>query len=300
MSSSSSVITRFAIVALAGRPNAGKSTLLNHILGEKLAITSSKPQSTRHVVRGILTEGDTQLVFVDPPGLFDPKNLMQESMVESAAGALRDADIVLHLHPVDAGDLEPVEKMVPSLSRTNKILATVLTKVDLLARGWRRQVEEGSIFPVSALTGEGIEQLLRWCREQAPLGPFFYDPDDLSTQDVRFFAAEAIREAAFEVLEQELPYATAAQVDEFREGTSPVYIRVTLYVERASQKGMLIGKGGATVKALGELARTKIEELLGESVYLDLWVKVLRKWRTSPRALRMLGHRVTSNQERRI
>jgi len=224
---------------------------------------------------------------------------MQESMVESAAGALRDADIVLHLHPVDAGDLESLEEMVPSLNTTNRVLATVLTKVDLLATERQRQLGEESIFPVSAVTGEGIEELLRWCRERAQPGPFLYDPDDLSAQDLRFFTAEAVREAAFDLLEQELPYATAAQVDEFREGTSPVYIRVTLYVERASQKGMLIGKGGASVKALGELARSKIEELLGERVYLDLWVKVLKKWRTSPRALRMLGHPVTSNQERR-
>jgi len=189
--------------------------------------------------------------------------------------------------------------MVPSLNTTNRVLATVLTKVDLLATERQRQLGEESIFPVSAVTGEGIEELLRWCRERAQPGPFLYDPDDLSAQDLRFFTAEAVREAAFDLLEQELPYATAAQVDEFREGTSPVYIRVTLYVERASQKGMLIGKGGASVKALGELARSKIEELLGERVYLDLWVKVLKKWRTSPRALRMLGHPVTSNQERR-
>jgi GTP-binding protein Era len=296
---SSSATTRFAIVALAGRPNAGKSTLLNRIVGENLAITSPKPQSTRHVVRGILTEGDTQLVFVDPPGLFDPRNLMQESMVDSAARELRDADIVLHLHPADAGDLEPLVQMAPSLLAANKALATVLTKIDLLAADRRPLLANELVFPISAVTGEGIEQLLQWCREGAQMGPFLYALDDLSTQDLRFFAAEAVREAAFELLEQELPYATAARVDEFREGTSPVYIRVTLYVERASQKGMLIGKGGATVKALGERARIKIEKLLGDSVYLDLWVKVLNKWRKSPRALRMLGHPVHSRQTRR-
>lgn len=296
---SSSATTRFAIVALAGRPNAGKSTLLNRIVGENLAITSPKPQSTRHVVRGILTTGDTQLVFVDPPGLFDPRNLMQESMVDSAARELRDADIVLHLHPADAGDLEPLVQMAPSLLAADKALATVLTKIDLLAADRRPQLGDELIFPISAVTGEGIEQLLQWCRARAQMGPFLYAADDLSTQDLRFFAAEAVREAAFELLEQELPYATAARVDEFREGTSPVYIRVTLYVERASQKGMLIGKGGATVKALGERARTKIEKLLGDSVYLDLWVKVLNKWRKSPQALRMLGHPVHSRQTRR-
>jgi GTP-binding protein Era len=296
---SSSPPTRFAIVALAGRPNAGKSTLLNRIVGEKLAITSSKPQSTRYVVRGILTQDDTQLVFIDPPGLFDPGNLMQTAMVESAAGAVRDADVVLHLHPANAGDPEPLIEMAPNLRQTGKPLATVLTKIDLVGGQFRGSEVEGTVFPVSAITGAGVTELLEWCREHAPTGPFMYPADDLSTQNLRFFAAEAVREAVFELLEQELPYATAAQVDEFREGTSPVYIRVTLYVERASQKGMLIGKRGATIKALGELARSKIEELMGESVYLDLWVKVLAKWRGDSRALQMLGHPVTSNQKGR-
>ncbi len=291
--------TRFAVVALAGRPNVGKSTLLNRIVGEKLAITSSKPQSTRHVVRGILTEGNYQLVFIDPPGLFDPANLLQAAMVESAAGALRDADIVLHLQAADIGHLEPLEQVAPNLRKGGKALATVLTKADLVDGDVVISDLEQPVFATSAVTGEGVEELVEWCREQAPVGPFMYEPDDLSTQNLRFFAAESVREAAFELLEQELPYAIAAEVDEFREGTSPVYIRVTLYVERASQKGMVIGKGGATIKALGELARSKLEQLLGESIYLDLWVKVLEKWRTSARALRMLGLPVTSNQERR-
>jgi GTP-binding protein Era len=146
------------------------------------------------------------------------------------------------------------------------------------------------------MTGAGLPALLDWCRDQALPGPFHNDPDELSTQPVRFFVEELVREAAFEVLGQELPYALAAQVDEFREQESPVYIRVNLYVERDSQKGMVIGKRGATVKRLGALARQKIERLLGERVYLDLWTKVLPKWRTRPQALRSLGFRVPTEK----
>jgi len=290
--------TRFAFVALAGRPNVGKSTLLNRIVGEKLAITSSKPQSTLHVVRGILSDEQTQLVFVDPPGLFDPSNLLQTSMVATAEAALRDADLVLCLQPATEAADEPVAftdigKWLPD---TRERMATVLTKADLLGEGQRPSVAPAT-FLVSGITGEGVQELVDWCRRRAPEGPFLYDPDDLSSQNLRFFAAELVREAAFELLQQELPYATAVVVDEFREGTSPIYIRVILYVERTSQKGMLIGKNGDTIKALGQVARSKIETLVGEKVYLDLWVKVLAKWRTRPRALRMLGFTVSLKQK---
>jgi len=290
--------TRFAIVALAGRPNVGKSTLLNRIVGERLAITSSKPQSTLHVVRGILSDEQTQLVFVDPPGLFDPSNLLQTSMVTTAESALHDADLILCLQPATeavAGraGFADIDKWLPA---NRERMATVLTKADLLEEGQRPSVVPPT-FLVSGVTGEGVQELVDWCQRGAPEGPFLYDPDDLSSQNLRFFAAEMVREAAFELLEQELPYATAAVVDEFREGTSPIYIRVILYVERPSQKGILIGKNGETIKALGQVARSKIEALVGENVYLDLWVKVLAKWRTRPRALRMLGFPVSLKQK---
>ncbi len=290
------VSTRFAVVALAGRPNVGKSTLLNHIVGEKLAITSPKPQSTRYVVRGIYTNEGTQLVFVDPPGLFDPSNLLQDSMVEAAKSTLEQADLVLYLHPANEGPpVYPVE-LAQWVDSETECLATVLTKADLLSEDGRRQVPAAA-FLISALTGEGVPRLLEWCRAMAPTRPMVYDPDDLSTQNLRFFVTELVRESAFELLEQELPYATAAVVDEFREGTSPVYIRIILYVERVSQKGMLIGKNGDTIKALGQLARSKIETLIGEQVYLDLWVKVLSRWRARPAALRTLGLSVTNKPE---
>ncbi len=281
--------SRFATVALAGRPNAGKSTLLNALVGEKLAITSPKPQSTRHAVQGIVTEGDCQLVFVDPPGLFGPSNLLQRVMVASAVELLNRSDILLHLHALDAGAAPPpIETLAPGLVVCGRPFATVFTKADLgshAAAGSDGQVT----FTVSAVTGQGLAELKAWCRDQAHLGPFQYEDDVLSTQNLRFFAAELVRESAFELLEQELPYALAAEVDQFREEPKPVYIRVVIHVERPSQKGMLIGKGGRTIKALGQSARAKIEALVGERVYVDLWVKVLPKWRTSSHALTKLG-----------
>jgi GTP-binding protein Era len=278
--------TRFATIGLAGRPNVGKSTLLNRIVGEKLAITSSKPQSTRFVVTGVHTDGLTQLVFMDPPGLFEPANLLQVSMVRAAEAALAGSDLAMFLHP----DTESVPVYPEQLDRLRDSdrLALVLTKADLLVESERPQVSPPT-FLVSAVTGEGVTELLQWCCARAAHGPFRYDRDDLSVQDLRFFAAEAVREAAFELLDEELPYAVAAVVDEFREASKPVYIRVILYVERNSQKGMLIGRDGRMIKALGQRARSKMEELLGEQVYVELWVKVLAKWRKRPRALRMLG-----------
>jgi GTP-binding protein Era len=289
--------TRFGIFALAGVPNAGKSSLLNAVVGDKLAITSAKPQSTRHPVTGIVTEGNVQLVFIDPPGLFDPHDLLQSSMVETALRTLRDADGVLYLHSVTQGVPPPLEAVCPRWGPRQQPLATVLTKADLADEDTSFATGPAT-FVVSAKTGQGIPQLLAWCRHAAPPGPFHHDPESLSTQHLRFFAAELVRETAFELLQQELPYALNAEVDEFRESAAPVYIRVVLYVERASQKGMVIGKHGATIKALGQLARQKIEVLLGEHVYLDLWVKVLPRWRRTPEVLKRLGLAVPMQRQR--
>lgn len=282
------VETRFATIALAGRPNAGKSTLLNALVGEPLAITSPKPQSTRTSVVGVRTAGDLQLAFVDPPGLLVPRYLLQEAMRAQALSALQEVDAVLYLHPADDGEPRPLATLLPPEGPPVRApVLTVLTKADTVTK--RLAASPPGCLVVSAVTGEGIEALLAWCDAQARPGPFRYDPDALSTQPLRFFVAEYVREAAFALLAQELPYAIAAEVDEFREAEDPVYIRVTLHAERESQKRMVIGTGGRTVRALGEYARHRIEALLGRRVYLDLWVKVLPKWRRSAAALRRLG-----------
>lgn len=284
--------SRFATIVLAGRPNAGKSTLLNALVGERLAGVSPKPQTTREPVYGVVTEGDTQLLFVDSPGLLEPRYRLQQAMLGHAHEALRAADGILFLHPVDEGDPPPLETLLPDEVEITGPVLTVLSKADLF-----EGAVEGDRLAVSALHGQGIGELFEWCRQQATPGPFRYDPDDIGTQPLRFFAAEYVREAAFAVLGQELPYVVAVTVDEFREGETPVYIRLTLHVERESQKGMVIGKGGRTVKALGERARARIEALLGAPVYLDLWVKVWPKWRSSPEALRRLGFPIPTERK---
>jgi len=290
--------TRFGTVAFAGKPNAGKSTLLNALVGEKLAIVSPKPQSTRTPVLGLITQERCQLLLVDPPGLLEPAGMLQESMMDSAVGALGEADVILYLHPVVDGPAPPLESLAPVSRSRSQPVATVLTKADLLPED-ARPVCTSPTFLVSATTGKGLPAVLEWCRSQSPPGEFRYDPDDIGTQHLRFFVAELVRESAYEILDQELPYSVAVLVDEFREGQKPVYIRVVLYVERESQKGMVIGKHGATIKAIGAASRRKVEGLIGERVFLDLWVKVLAKWRKSPEKLRMFGMPVTANTEKR-
>ncbi|NIM48230.1 MAG: GTPase Era [Gemmatimonadales bacterium] len=280
--------TRCGIIALIGEPNSGKSTLLNALVGAKLAIVSPKPQSTRQPVVGLYTEGDTQLVFVDTPGLLEPRYPLQEVMLEQALDTLRRADAVLHLHPRGQPPAPALDAIVPENALRGRPVATVLSGAADIPAG-ERPANAHPSFPFAAETGQGVSAILAWCREQAPHGPFRYDPGDVSTQPMRFFVAEFVREAAFELLGEELPYALAAEVDEFREGSDPVYIRATLFVERESQKGMVIGSEGRTIKALGELARQKVEDLMGQRVYLDLWVKVLPKWRRTERRLRQLG-----------
>ncbi len=276
---------RCGIVALAGAPNAGKSTLLNALVGEPLAIVSPKPQSTRVPVRGLLSDASTQVVFVDPAGLMDPGYPLQSGMRSAALEAVRDADLVVHVHPLADHPAAPLAALAGPL-RAAVLLA--YTKCDLVRAADRPALEPGA-FAVSGATGEGVPALLSAIRERIPEGPFLYDAGDVGTQPLRFFAAEFVREAAFGALEQELPYSVAVEVDEFREADEPVYIRATLAVERESQKPIVLGKGGRTIRAIGTAARERIETFLGRRVYLDLWVTVWPHWRRDRAVLARLG-----------
>ena len=287
---------RFGRVALAGVPNVGKSTLLNALLGTHLAIVSPKPQATRLPVTGILTDDDVQLVLYDLPGLLDPRYLMHERMVAAARELIDRADLILHLHPAPEAPAPPFESLAGLERAPSAPVAVVYTKADLAVPAARERLA-GEALVVDARDPASVQALLRQIRDRVPRGEFEHDPDDIGTQPLRFFVVEYLREAAFDLLGDELPYAFTAEVEEFREQESPMYIRVTLFVERDSQKGMVIGKGGQTIKALGTHARARLEALTGSPVYLDLWVKVLPRWRKSAAALARFGFPVSATEK---
>ena len=293
-------MTRAGFVTVVGRPNAGKSTLLNRLIGQKLSIVSPKPQSTRDRVVGILTRDDAQIVLLDTPGLLDPQYELQRTMRAVARGAIEEADAVLYL--VDA--TEPrIDSLVDAagLSAAPKAPVTVaFNKIDRLRADARAalQAAHPQAVLISAANGDGLDVLLDRISGQLPESPFLYDAEDVSTQHLRYFVAELIRETALEQLEDEVPYSVAVEIEEFREDRSPVYIRAVVYLERESQKRIFIGTGGAKIREIGKAARKKVEQLIGASAYLDLWVKVLPNWRKNPGALTRLGYHVPQDHRR--
>ena len=284
-------MTRAGFVTVAGFPNAGKSTLLNRLVGETLAITSAKPQSTRHRVVGIRTENEAQMIVLDTPGLLDPRDSLHTAMRNAALAALREADVVVHVSDATKS-LVPLEKAadLPAPLRAPVIVA--LNKVDLLTQAQREylQADYPDAVLISAVSGDGMDALVSRVTGRLPESPYLYPDDEISTQPVRFFCAEFVRETALEQLGDELPHALACEIEEFREGSTPLYIRAVLHVERDSQKRIVIGANGQQIKKLGRAARAKIERFVGQPVYLDLWVKVLPNWRRNVSAVRRLGY----------
>jgi GTPase len=275
-------------IALAGAPNVGKSTLLNALVGQHLALVSPKAQATRLPVTGIRTDGDTQYIFHDLPGLLDPAYLLQARMRELALDTAGRMDLVLHLHPASEAPAPSFERLAGLAEPFGVPTLIVYTKGDVVPRERRTALEREG--PVVAATGDhGLARLLASVRPFLPEREFQFDPEDVGTQPLRFFVVEYLREAAFDLLEDELPYAFTAEVEEFREDERPIYIRVTLFVERESQKAIVIGRAGRTIKALGAHARGRLEELIGAPVYLDCWVKALPNWRKSSGALARFG-----------
>jgi GTP-binding protein Era len=275
-------------IALAGAPNVGKSTLLNALVGQHLAIVSPKPQATRLPVTGIRTEGDTQYIFHDLPGLLDPAYLLQSRMRELALDTAARMDLVLHLHPAAEAPAPPFEYLAGIVQPLGVPTLTVYTKGDLLPP-YRRTALELEAPVVSETGDQGLDRLLARVRSFLPERPFEFDPDEIGTQPLRFFVVEYLREAAFALLQDEVPYSFTAEVEEFREAERPMYIRATLFVERESQKAIVIGRNGQTIKALGAHARHRLEELIGAPVYLDSWVKALPNWRKHSGELARFG-----------
>lgn len=287
-------MTRAGIAAVVGKPNAGKSTLLNHVIGQKLSITSAKPQSTRDRIVGIYTRGHAQMVVFDTPGLLTPKYALQQSMRAAALQALDDADVIIYVADATQG-LPPALAEAADLLRVPRAPTVLaLNKIDAVSQVTREALTAAApdSLLVSALTGEGVDDLIERAIALLPRSPFLYPAEEISTQSVRFFVGELVRETALEQLDEEVPYSVACEIEEFREDRDPVYIRAVLHVERASQKGILIGDKGARIKEIGRASRAKIEQLVGTRVYLDLWVKVLPNWRRNERDLRRLGYRL--------
>ena len=291
-------MTKAGIVTVAGKPNAGKSTLLNRIVGQKLAITSQKPQSTRDRVVGIHTTGDMQMIVFDTPGLLEPKYELQAAMRSTALHALQDADVIVYLADASDGPPPQLHEAAGLDTPPRAPVIEVLNKSDLLPPHRKSQlaIERPDAIQVSALTGEGVDVLMSKISESLPESPFLYPEEDVSTQSVRFFVAELIRETVLEQLHDEIPYSVAVGIEEFRENRSPVYIRAVVYVERESQKRIIIGAGGSRIRDVGQAARKKIETFVGQSVYLDMWVKVLPNWRRSTSALERFGYHIEKDQ----
>jgi len=292
--------TRAGYVALVGVPNAGKSTLLNTLTGEKLSIVTPRAQTTRERVMGIYTGDDAQIIFVDTPGLLEPRYLLQRSMLEAALAALEEADLVLLLLDATRPDeTRPTGDALDALHRRKADLFVAVNKVDAAAAEtvrelaeWARREFGKEAFEISAVQGLGVEELREALEAALPISPLLYPEDDIAVQPVRFFVSELIRETVFEEYHEEVPYSTAVRIEEFRESERPVYIRAVVFVERESQKAILIGKGGAGIRRLGQRSREKIEAFIGERVYLDLWVKAMPGWRKKRSALLHLGYPV--------
>lgn len=285
-------MTKAGIVTVAGFPNAGKSTLLNRLVGEKLAITSPKAQSTRHRIVGIRTTDGAQMIVLDTPGLLEPRDILHSAMRNAALAAVRDADVLVHVVDATATVPESFERAAGLEKSLRAPVILALNKSDLLddEKRARLMATHPNALLVSAVSGAGIDNLVMAITQMLPVSPYLYPEDELSTQPVRFFCAELVRETALEQLGDELPHALACEIEEYRENASPLYIRAVLHVERDSQKRIVIGANGQQIKKLGKAAREKIERLVGQPVYLDLWVKVLANWRKNPQAVRRLGY----------
>lgn len=287
------------VVAIAGLPNVGKSTLLNTLLGQKISIVSRKAQTTRQQVLGILTGEDYQIVFLDTPGVIQPRDKLQEFMTRASFKAVSGADLVIVIVEATEPDSMADQQLLERISRVDVPRFLAINKVDLVKKPAllpliAEYADTGlfeEILPISALKGEGLDELLGAVVKRLPEGPFLYSEDQLATQPIRFFAAELIRETLYEFLHDELPYATTVLVEDFKErGGNRIYIRAIIYAERDSQKKIIIGRKGEQLKRIGKAARVKIEGFVESGVYLDLWVKVRQKWRKNGFFLNTAGY----------
>lgn len=284
-------------VSIIGRPNVGKSTLMNQIIGQKVAITSNKPQTTRNRIQTVYTDDVMQIVFVDTPGIHKSKNKLGEYMVNAAKSTLNEADVILWLvEPTDyigAGE----QSIIANLKQVRTPVILVINKIDTVKKEellhiidtYRKELQFAEVVPVSALRGKNTDTLLECIGKYLPYGPWFYDPDTLTDQPERQIVAELIREKALRCLEDEIPHGIAVAIDRMQFSKKLVEIEATIVCERDSHKGIIIGKGGQMLKKIGSLARSDIERMLDMKVNLKIWVKVKKDWRDSDFMLKNFG-----------
>ncbi|MEG0795372.1 MAG: GTPase Era [Odoribacter sp.] len=284
-------------VSIVGNPNVGKSTLMNQLVGEKISIITSKSQTTRHRIKGIVNTDDFQIVFSDTPGVVKPSYKMQEYMLEFSKSALVDADIILYVTDVVESfekNLDFIDKVnkseTPVLLVINKIDLTTPEKLDLLFDKWKELIPRSEVFPLSAKENFNVDNLYKRIVELLPEGEPYFPKDDLTDLPSRFFVSEIIREKILENYEKEIPYSVEIEVEEFKEEGKRLNIMATIYVERSSQKGIIIGSQGEALKKVGTEARLDIEAFFDKKVFLSLYVKVLKDWRSKENELKNFGY----------
>ncbi len=291
---------RSGFIAIAGAPNVGKSTLLNQMLGQKISITSKKPQTTRNRILGVLHRPSSQLIFIDTPGIHKATHPLNIRIVDAALSAMGDVDIILVMVDVANPDPESESFMVKKLRKRKRPVLLVLNKIDIIAKPtlltlidkWAKKYSFEAIIPVSAILGDQIEELLEAMEALLPAGPPYYPEETITDLPERFIAAEMIREKIFRLTGHEIPYSTAVTLDSFSEEKKGnlVKIHATIHVERASQKGIIIGKDGSKLKMIGMESRKEIERMVGTKVYLKLFVRVNKNWSKDTKALRRFGY----------
>lgn len=291
--------TRSGFASIIGRPNVGKSTLLNCLIGQKIAIISNKPQTTRNQIRGIYTIEQAQVVFIDTPGIHRPKHRLGEYMVEVAQRTLQEVDFILYLVDASAEFGTGEQYILDKLNKVKTPVFLIINKTDLVSpseilniiENYRTKGEFAEIIPISAKNRDNIDRLKQIIFDYLPEGPFFYPNDMITDQPEKFVMAELIREKVLLLTREEIPHSIAVIIEDIKPRTNEIiYVKAVIYVERESQKGILIGKQGKMLKDIGRMAREDIQNLLGNQVFLDLWVKVKKAWRNNPSFLRNFGY----------
>ena len=283
-------------VSIIGKPNAGKSTLMNALVGEKMSIITPKAQTTRHRIIGIVNEEDLQIVFSDTPGVIKPNYSLQESMMNFVLGSIIDADILLFV--TDINEKYDENDVIEKLRTTQSPVAVIINKVDKSSEEevkakiefWKEKINPDIIFPISALLGYNVESIMNYIKDKLPEHPPYYEKDELTDKNMRFFVSEIIREKVFKLYEKEIPYSTEVIITAFKEEGNLTRISAEIIVERDSQKNIIIGKAGAMIKKVGTYARQDIEEFIGGKVFLELFVKVIPDWRTKKNYLKRFGY----------